>query len=69
MDVQNNLEKSLTIKIGDMFFEDIQCLYHGEDCMKRFCSTVREHAINVIHLERKKMLSWTRAKIAPSAMF
>ena len=57
MDVQNNLEKSSTIKIGDMFFEDIQCLYHGEDCMKRFCSTVREHAINVIHLERKKMLS------------
>ena len=31
-------------------------LYGGEDCMKKFCSSLRKHTINVINFERKKML-------------
>ena len=31
-------------------------LYCGEDCMKKFCIFLREHAADVIILEKKKML-------------
>ena len=29
-------------------------LYRGEDCMKKFCSTLRDHATNVLNFEKKK---------------
>ena len=36
--------------------EDKHTLYHGEDCMKKFCTSFIEHATNVISFEIKKML-------------
>ena len=37
--------------------ENKHSLYRGEDCMKKFCTSLREHATNVINFEKKKMLS------------
>ena len=31
-------------------------IYHGENCMKKFCISLREHAANLIDFEKKKML-------------
>ena len=31
-------------------------LYHGTDCMKKFCTSLREHATNEINFEKKKIL-------------
>ena len=47
--------------------ENKYSLYPGEDCMKKFCSFLREHATNVINFKNKKMLPLTkkRAKITP----
>ena len=36
--------------------ENKHALYRGEDCMKKFCTSVKEHATNVINFEKKKML-------------
>ena len=51
----------------NIFLTDIQCqlydnienkhtLYRGEDCMKKICTYLRDHATNVINFEKKKML-------------
>ena len=31
-------------------------LHCGEDCMKTFCISLRQHAVDVINLEKEKML-------------
>ena len=31
-------------------------IYHGENCMKKFYISLREHAANLIDSEKKKML-------------
>ena len=31
-------------------------VYGGEDCMKKFCESLREHAMSVINFEKKKMI-------------
>ena len=36
--------------------ENKRTLYRGEDCMKKICTSLREHATNVINFEKKKML-------------
>ena len=38
-------------------------LYRGEDCMKRFCSFLREHATIIINFENKKMLPSTKTEL------
>ena len=65
------IQKNLSHKIGEQLsceysmstiwaFDDIEnkyTLYRGEDCMKKFCSSLREYATNVnIFLKTKKML-------------
>ena len=59
----NNPEKVSTTKIGEHFpcgysmstiwgfynIENKHTLYSGEDCMKKFCTSLREHATNVIN--------------------
>ena len=43
-------------------FENIEnkhILYRGEDCMKNFYESLREHATNIIDFEKKKMLHLT----------
>ena len=34
--------------------------YRGEDCMKRFCLDLREHATKIINYEKKKMIPLTK---------
>ena len=37
-------------------------LYHGEDCMKKIRSSLREHVTNLINFEKKKMLKMLKLK-------
>ena len=37
--------------------------YPEEDCMKKFCTSLREHATNVINFEKKKMLPLTKEEV------
>ena len=66
----NNPENSLTTNIGEhipcgysmstiLAFDNIEnklTLCRGEDCMKKFCTSLREHAKNIIDFEKKTML-------------
>ena len=68
---KNNSEKSLISKLGKHVscgysistiwtfdhVENKHSFYHGEDCMNMFCSSLRDHAKNVIFFEKKRMLS------------
>ena len=71
----NNPESSSTTKIVEhipcgysistiLAFDNIEnkhTLYRGEeDCMKKFCTSSREYATNVINFEKKKMLPLTK---------
>ena len=74
----NNLEKPSTTKIGEHItrrhsmltiwvFDNVESkndLYRGEDCKKKFCTSLRKHATNVINFKKKEILPSTkRAKI------
>ena len=43
--------------------ENKHTLYRGEDCMKKFCISLRKHATNLINFEKKKMLPLTKKKL------
>ena len=43
--------------------ENEQNLYRGEDCIKKFCSSIRKHATNIINIEKKKMLTLTKEEL------
>ena len=47
--------------------ENKHTLYRREDCMKKFCTSLRDHATNVINFEKKKnvIVNKRRAKIIP----
>ena len=39
-------------------FDDIEkkhTLYRGEDCMRKLCTSLREHATNVINFKKRNM--------------
>ena len=36
--------------------------YRGDDCMKKFCKDLREHATRIINYEKKKMVPLTTKK-------
>ena len=38
-------------------------MYRGEDCMKNFCTSLKEHATYVTNFEKKKMLPLTRNEL------
>ena len=40
--------------------ENKHTLYRGEDCMKKFSASLKEHATNIINFEKKKMLPLTK---------
>ena len=46
--------------------ESKHTLYPGEDCMKTFCTSLREHATNVINFQKKNMLPLTEKAKIPS---
>ena len=70
----NNLENSSTTKVGEYIpsrysmsliwafyhIEYKHTLYRGKDYMKKFCTSLREHAKNVIDFEKKKILLLTK---------
>ena len=37
----------------------------GEDCMKRFCTSLREHATSQINFKKKKMIPLTKEELKP----
>ena len=43
--------------------ENKHILYCGEDSMKKFCTSLREHVINVINFENKKMFPLTKKEL------
>ena len=45
--------------------ENKHTLNHEEDCMKRFCTCLREHATNVVNFEKIVTINKRRAKIIP----
>ena len=73
----NDPENSSTTKIGEHIpcgylmstiwgfdhIEDVHTLHHGKDCMKKFCSSLREHAKNIIDFEKKKMIPLTKKQL------
>ena len=38
-------------------------IYFGQDCIKKFCTSLREHATNVINFKNKRMLPLTEKKL------
>ena len=34
-------------------------MYIGEDCMRMFCESLREHGIKIVNFEKKKMIPLT----------
>ena len=73
----NNPENSSTTKVGEHIpcrysmstiwgsdhIEGKHTLYHGTDCMKKFCTSLREHAKNIIDFEKKIIVNKRRIKI------
>ena len=43
--------------------ENKHTLYCGKNCMKKFCTSLREHAKNIIDFEKKKMLPLTKEEL------
>ena len=43
--------------------EDKHTLYHGKDCMKIFCTSLREHAKNISDFKKKKRLPLTKEEL------
>ena len=35
-------------------------VYRGKDCMKKFCESLREHAMEIINFKKKKMKLLTK---------
>ena len=43
--------------------ENKHILYCGEDCMKKFCESLRENAKNIINFEKEKMLPLSKEEL------
>ena len=54
---------SLSTVWGFDRIEDKHTLYRGKDCMKKPCTSLREHLKNIIDFEKKKMLPVTKEKL------
>ena len=40
--------------------ESEHAVYRGKDCMKKFCESLREHAMKIINFKKKKMKLLTK---------
>ena len=70
---RNNLDKLSTTKVGKNIhcgylistiwkFDGIENKYDvhiGEDCMKKFCESLREHPMKIINFEKRKIIPLT----------
>ena len=43
--------------------EDKHTLYRRKECMKKFCTSFREHVKNIIDFEKKNMLPLTKKEV------
>ena len=43
--------------------ENKHTLCCGKDCIKKFCTSLREHTKNIIDFEKKKMLPLTKEEL------
>ena len=43
--------------------ENKHTLYRGEDCMKKFCTSLRQDTTKVLNFEKKKMLPLTKKEL------
>ena len=43
--------------------ENKHTIYCGKGCMKKFCTSLREHATNVINFKKKKMLPLSKKEL------
>ena len=73
----NNPENFSTTKLGEHIlcrysmstlwaFNNVgnkHSLYRGEDCMKKFCISLRENAADAINFEKKKMFPLTEKEL------
>ena len=73
----NNPENSSTTKIGEhiscrysmstiwelCLIENNPTLYCGKDCMKKFCTSLREHPKNIIDFEMNKLLPLAKEEL------
>ena len=53
-----------TIRAFDSI-ENKDGLFRGKDCLKKFSTSFREHAKNIIDFEKKKKLPLTKEEIKP----
>ena len=66
---QQKLESIFLVDIFNvnyMAFDNIykkHTLYRGEDCIKKICESLREHAKKIIDFEKKKMLPLTKEEL------
>ena len=74
---ENNPENSSTTRIGCHItceysmstiwgldhVESKHILYRGKDCKKRYCDSLKEHAKNIIGLQKEKMLLLTNKEL------
>ena len=65
---KNNLENSSTAKVGEHILSgfsvpamsSFKCIenehdvYRGKDCVKMFCKSLKEHAMEVVNIKKKK---------------
>ena len=56
-------EYSMSRNWGFDYIEDKHTLYHGKDCVKKRCITLREHTKNIIGFEKKKVSSLTKEEL------
>ena len=55
--------------------ENKHYVYKGKDCMKKFCESLREHAIKIINLKKKKIKllleksCWNHMRMQKSVLF
>ena len=43
--------------------ENKHIVYRGKDCMKKFCESLREHAMEIINFRKKKFLTNEQQKL------
>ena len=55
-------EYSVSTIWGFDYVESKHTLYHGKDCMKKFCNSLKEHTKNIL-FERKEMLPLTKEEL------
>ena len=52
-------------QFGGLIIQKTSILYIAEECMKKFCDSLKEHAKDIIDFEKRKMLPLTKEELKP----